>query len=117
MQIGEVAAATGVSVRSIRHYERAGLLHAIRRTNGYRDFGRDAAARVRVIRDLLDTGFTIEEIGALSECLDGTTSCVDCCAKTKAVYRDKLAKVNAQIATLETLRTRIEQRIGVLGPC
>jgi DNA-binding transcriptional MerR regulator len=117
VQIGELAGETGVSVRAIRYYERAGLLRATRRANGYRDFGDASPSRVRVIRDLLDTGFTIEEIVSLSDCLDGPTSCENCCAKTKAVYRAKLAKVNAQMMTLATLRDRIEQRIGVLGTC
>jgi DNA-binding transcriptional MerR regulator len=117
VQIGELATETGVSVRAIRYYERAGLLPATRRTNGYRDFGTAAASRVRVIRDLLDTGFTIEEIVSLAECLEGPTGCVDCCAKTKAVYRAKLEKVNAQMQTLATLRERIEHRMGGLGGC
>lgn len=117
MRIGEVATQTGVSVRAIRYYERAKLLHATRHANGYRDFGEAAVRRVRAIRDLLETGFTIEDVVSLSDCIECSAATQDCCEGTKAVYRAKLAKVNAQMATLATLRERIEQRIGVLGTC
>lgn len=117
MQIGELAVQTGVSVRAIRYYERARLLRATRRTNGYRDFGDSAVGTVRAIRDLLQTGFTIDEIASLSECLECSAKSANCCVRTRAVYRAKLVKVNAQITTLATLRERIEQRIGVLGTC
>ena len=37
MQIGELAATTGTTVRVLRHYEKQGLILARRRQNGYRD--------------------------------------------------------------------------------
>lgn len=117
MLIGELAVQTRVSVRAIRYYERARLLRATRRANGYRDFGDSAVSRVRAIRDLLEAGFTIDEIVSLSECIECSSKSANCCARTRAVYRAKLVKVNAQITTLTILRERIEQRIGVLGTC
>ena len=82
MRVGELSATTGVSIRSIRHYERAGLLDATRRDNGYREFASSAVDRVRVIRDLIDTGFTVEEIGSLASCLYSPATNAGCCART-----------------------------------
>lgn len=116
MQVGELAAAAGVSVRSVRHYERAGLLRAVRRPNGYREFDAASVARVRTIRDLIDTGFTVQEILSLAPCLDGADCAARCGARTAALYRRKLERIDAQMRTLRTLRTRIEARLATLPP-
>ena len=116
MQVGELAERAGVSVRSIRHYEGAGLLQAARRPNGYREFDERAVERVRTIRDLIDTGFTVEEITSLASCLDGTDCEERCSARTAALYRRKLVKIEAQQRTLAQLRQRIEARLARLEP-
>src|SRR4028119_1465816 len=52
--IGEVAKRTGVSVDTVRHYERKGLLHEVRRdVNGYRVYPGDVIERIGVIRRAL----------------------------------------------------------------
>lgn len=116
MQVGELAERAGVSVRSIRHYEGAGLIEATRRPNGYREFDERAVTRVRTIRDLIDTGFTLEEISSLSSCLDGTDCAERCSARTAALYRRKLVKIESQMRTLTQLRGRIEARLATLRP-
>jgi DNA-binding transcriptional MerR regulator len=115
MRVGEIAERTGVSVRSIRYYEAAGLLNAPRRANGYREFDATAVERVRAIRDLLDVGFTIEEIVSLSPCLAGAQD-APCRTQTASLYRDRLARVDQQVSTLLDLRARIVERIAVLDP-
>lgn len=117
MRVGELSASTGVSIRSIRHYERAGLLDATRRDNGYREFHASAVDRVRVIRDLIETGFNIEEIGSLASCLSGPATSPGCCERTVSLYRAKLERIEQQVGTLTRLRHRIEERIAVLEPC
>ena len=113
MQVGELATRAGVSVRSIRHYEGAGLLRAARRPNGYREFDGTAIERVRTIRDLIDTGFTVDEIASLAPCLDGEGG-ERCSARTAALYRRKLVKIEGQMRTLTQLRQRIEARLATL---
>lgn len=117
MQVGEIATRTGVSIRSIRYYEQSGLVQATRRENGYREFEPSAVERVVAIRDLLDSGFTIHEIHALSGCLHETPRTMRCCEQTATVYREKLARIAAQMQTLRAVQRRIEERIADLEPC
>ena len=93
MQVGELAAKTGVSIRALRYYEESGLLPAQRLSNGYRNFDDRSVDRVRAIRDLLDTGFTIEEIISLASCLDGLFDETTCRRQTAGLYRAKLEKM------------------------
>jgi len=116
MRVGEVAARTGVSVRAIRYYEQAGLLAATRRANGYREFDAEVVERVRAIRDLLETGFTIEEVLSLAACLGGAGTGTACSAQTARLYREKLVRIDAQMRTLLGLRERIEERLATLDP-
>ena len=68
MRIGELAAATGASVRSLRYYEQRGLLTADRSTAGQRTYGQDAPARVALVRMLLDAGLGSRTIADLLPC-------------------------------------------------
>lgn len=116
MRVGEIARATGASVRAVRYYERAGLIRARRRENGYREFDASAVGRVRAIRHLLETGFTIDDITTLAACLDSAAPDPRCSAQAVAIYRDKLARIDVQMRTLAELRKRIEAQIDVLQP-
>jgi DNA-binding transcriptional MerR regulator len=117
MQVGEVATRAGVSVRSIRYYERAGLIAANRRTNGYREFDETAVELARAIRDLIAIGLTIDEVRSLSSCLPATTTTPGCCTQTVALYRQKLDQIDAQMRTLGLIRGQIEERLAALKPC
>ena len=117
MKIGELARKTGASVRSLRYYEAAGLLPAARRPNGYREFDASAVERVVAIRGLLETGFTLDEVGLLSACLTAAGDDTCCCSRTVALYRSRLARIDQQLATLALLRGRIQERIAALEPC
>lgn len=63
MRIGELAALTGVSTRTVRHYHHLGLLpEPVRLANGYREYRlRDAVLLAR-IRRLAELGLSLEEI-------------------------------------------------------
>ena len=66
MKIGPASAATGVSQRMIRHYEKIGLIPAAhRRDSGYRDYSDANLHRLRFIASARDLGFPIEEIRTL----------------------------------------------------
>ena len=61
--ISEAARATGVSVHTLRYYERTGLLDRVERgTNGHRRYSEEDVQRVRLLTMLRATGMPIRRI-------------------------------------------------------
>lgn len=66
LQIGEAAAAAGVSPKMIRHYEQIGLLpEAVRTEAGYRQYGERDVSVLRFIHQARRLGFSMEQIADL----------------------------------------------------
>ena len=66
MNIGQAAAASGVSAKMIRHYEQVGLFPEPLRTDaGYRQYTEREVHTLRFIRHSRDLGFSIHQIGEL----------------------------------------------------
>jgi DNA-binding transcriptional MerR regulator len=107
MRIGELARRSGASARSLRYYEEQGLLRAQRQPNGYREYDEDEVTLVREIRSLLDSGFDLEEIRPLIECLRSGIRARQDCPGAVEVYQQKLAELDAYVERLRRLRERV----------
>lgn len=71
MQIGEVAERTGLSLRTIRHYEEVGLvIPSARSKGGFRLYTETDVDRLMVIRRMKPLDFSLEEMRDLLEIVD-----------------------------------------------
>jgi MerR family copper efflux transcriptional regulator len=108
MKIGEASAASAVSQRMIRHYEKIGLMPAAtRRDSGYRDYDERDVHTLRFIGRARDLGFGIEEIRqllALWQDRSRSSSDVKALALARAgELRRKARELDAMRRTLERL--------------
>jgi DNA-binding transcriptional MerR regulator len=105
VKIGEVATQAGVSVDTVRFYERVGVLPLPERTaSGYRDYAAGTVERIRLTRQLQATGFTLAEaVDALAAHDAGGATCESERWRLDAA----LARVDAKRAELDALRQRI----------
>ncbi|MEZ3155617.1 MerR family transcriptional regulator [Microbacterium sp. BWR-S6Y] len=72
MQIGELAERTGLSVRTLRHYDEIGLLRPSARTDGgFRLYTADDESRLLLIRRMKPLGYSLEQMGELLAVVDG----------------------------------------------
>lgn len=63
MRIGELATAAGLSTKTLRFYEHAGVLsQPARGPSGYRDYDTSALSRLRFVRAAQAAGLTLSEI-------------------------------------------------------
>lgn len=71
MHIGELADKTGLSLRTIRHYDEVGILKASGRTDGgFRIYTPDDLARLLLIRRMKPLGFSLEQMTELLTTID-----------------------------------------------
>ena len=94
-----------VSTDTLRLYERRGLLpKPARSANGYREYPEEALRRVRVVRQALALGFTLEELARVFRVRDqGGAPCRD----VRALAGEKLGLLELRIAELSKAKDRL----------
>ena len=101
MRIGQLAQATGVSARSLRHYEKRGLLKTHRQQNGYRDYSEAAIWQIKRIRWLLSAGLTTKAIRHMLPCVLEEGPAVIECPSLRRDLAKEVARLNDRIETLK----------------
>ncbi|MDA8369956.1 MAG: heavy metal-responsive transcriptional regulator [Nocardiopsaceae bacterium] len=102
MRIGELAAASGLTTKTIRFYEQTDLLPAPPRTpGGYRDYPEQATARLSFIRDAQGAGLTLAEIRSILVLRDGGQAP---CAHVTTLIAQHLADIERRLAELTKTR-------------
>ena len=91
MRIGELSKETGVSERSLRHYEEKGLLPSKRLANGYRDFDESAIEKVELIQMYLQIGLNLEETARIFAALKLNRTCTT----IRAAVSLRFTKINS----------------------
>lgn len=92
LTIGRLAKAAGVSVETVRYYERRGLLEQPERRGGYRHYSAADVERLESVRRAKTFGFTLSEINEL------------------LAAGDVLAAARAKLAHVEEERRQLAQR-------
>jgi len=105
MRIGEVAERTGLSFRTLRHYDEIGLVTPSARTDGgFRLYTEGDVARILLIRRMKPLGFTLDEMRELLEVVDAMAEDAD-----DPQSRARLDGVRAEAASRrEKLRRQVE---------
>ncbi len=109
MTTGEVARACGVSVDTIRHYERLGVIPAAARgANGYRRYDEEAVDRVNLVRRAVAIGFSLDEIARIFRQLAAGRPP---CREVREMAAGKLAELDRRIAEMIAMRDELESVI------
>lgn len=113
MQIGDVAERTGLSLRTIRHYEDVGLLpEAQRSPGGFRLYGEAAVSRLLLIKQMKPLDFSLEEMRDLIEVRDRLAA-PRLSARTRASLLERLATYQSLVEhKLATLREKVDNAQG-----
>ncbi len=96
MRIGKAAKSAGVSVETIRFYERQGLISqpSTPINGGFRSYPSETVGRVRFIRQARNLGFSLKEIDELlSLRADPSMDCADIWARASMKLEDMKVKI------------------------
>ncbi len=100
LKVGELARRTGVSVRTLHHYDEIGLLRPSHRTpTGHRLYGAEDVARLQQVKSLRQLGLSLDEVR-------------DCLARpdhsARRVIDLHLARLREQMALQQQLYERLD---------
>jgi MerR family copper efflux transcriptional regulator len=110
IRIGRLAELGGVSIDTVRYYEREGLLpEPSRRASGYREYSESDVERLRFVRRAKEVGFTLTEI---AELLSLTADRHSDMKGVKHKAEERLDQVEAKIAELQRVKRGLEKLIA-----
>lgn len=110
LRTGEVAAAAGVNIQTLRYYERRGLLaEPDRSLGGHRLYPEQTVATLRIIKAAQRLGFTLDEVADLLEATH-TRGRADAGLHARVVT--KLAEVDAKLAELTVVRDTLRAALA-----
>jgi MerR family copper efflux transcriptional regulator len=106
MNIGEVAKASGVSAKMIRHYEGAGLIQAAMRTeSNYRVYARKDVEVLRFVKQARRLGFSMKQISALLGLWENRSRPS---SEVKRLAQEHIAELDLRIRDLTEMRDTLE---------
>ena len=108
LQIGEVAKRAGVSIDTLRYYEKVKLLpRPARSSGGFRLFAPEHIERVRFIRQAQDLGFSLEEIKGLLA-MGGAEEC----RKVRDLLQRKLTELDDRLKAMKGFRRVLARHLS-----
>ena len=112
LRAGQVAAAVGVNLQTLRYYERRGLLEEPQRTlGGHRVYPSEAVTLLRVIKTAQGLGFTLDEVADLLDTgVHRHGSRPDPGLQARA--HGKIAEIDRKIRDLTVIRKSLEQAVA-----
>ncbi|MGA5423223.1 MerR family transcriptional regulator [Streptomyces lavendulocolor] len=128
MQIGEVAARTELSLRTIRHYEETGLvIPSARSQGGFRLYTETDVQRLMVIRRMKPLGFTLDQMRDLLDATDrlDADETLDTVERQALLERvrtyqqaaaEQVAKLRVQLARAEDFEATLRGRLPDAAP-
>jgi DNA-binding transcriptional MerR regulator len=107
MKIGELGRATGFKDKTIRYYERQGLVPDPGRTSsGYREYGPEDVDRLQFVRKAKRLGLSLEEIRGILRIHDEREPT---CSHVRGLLDQKLVQVDALLRDLQAFRRELAQ--------
>jgi len=109
LNIGQAAAASGVSAKMIRNYEAVGMLPAAKRTeSGYRQYGDADVQTLRFIRHSRDLGFSLQEITQLLSLWQNRRRSS---RQVKALAQAHIEELNEKLKELQAVKATLEHLV------
>lgn len=110
MNVGQVAAAVGISVRTLHHWDAVGLLTPSGRTTaGYRSYGEADLQRLQQVLTYRELGFALDEVRVLLD--DPAVDVLDHLRRQQELLADRIARLQTVAAMVH--RAVEANRMGI----
>jgi MerR family copper efflux transcriptional regulator len=111
LQIGQIDKQSGMSIDTIRYYEKQGLLKKpFRSSGGFRVYPKEAVDQLVFIRKAQALGLTLKEIKKIMSC--GDKGLEPCCDLTVDLFTAKIAEFEDKIQELQGMKKKLKTVLG-----
>jgi DNA-binding transcriptional MerR regulator len=120
LTLGDMTQASGCTPRTVRYYERQGLLRAVRSAGGHRLFARVELERLQFIISLREAGWSLEEVESLLSVREAAGSAGTdhgACVRLDAMLAQHVAQLEKKIELLTRLRDDLTGTQSLLAVC
>lgn len=111
MQISVLAERSGLSVDTIRFYEKKGLIDSAlirRQTNNYRDYSEESLEQLALIQQAKRLGFTLAEIQQWIQDFESDRLTIQ---EKQHILGHKLEEIDGRIRELKQMKTYLSAKI------
>lgn len=109
MKIGELSSKCGISIDTLRYYEKAGLIEPPWRDGGRRDYPDDALAWIKFLKSLKATGMKLSDMARYAQLRAAGNSTS---AERRQMLEQQRMVVLSRIAELEECLTMLDFKIS-----
>lgn len=108
LQIGEIAAQSGVSVDTVRYYEKLNLLpRAARSGGGFRIFPAETVERIKFIKQAQEMGFSLDQVKQLF-----STGGANLCREVRKLLLEKLGALESKITQMQNFKRVLNHHLS-----
>jgi DNA-binding transcriptional MerR regulator len=109
---GDLARATGNTVRTIRFYEEQGLLHpAVVSEGGHRRYTEEDLERLRLIADLRELGVPISEIRSVLDLRSGCNTASEFAARFEQILVSHIEQCQKRLERLRRVKRELSEAL------
>lgn len=117
LTLKDMTSSTGCTPRTVRYYERQGLLRAARSAGGHRLFAPGQLERLRFVVALREAGWSLEEVEALLSVRDQAGSDRQAAERLEEMLEAQVDRLERKIAVLQRLQADLTRTTKMLAIC
>lgn len=117
LTLKDMTEGSGCTPRTVRYYEREGLLRALRSAGGHRLFAASELERLNFIISLREAGWSLEEVTELLGIRDAASSDAIASEQLAGVVARQIERLDRKIRVLERLREDLQSTVQLLPVC
>lgn len=107
----------GCTARTVRYYERQGLLRAERTSGGHRQFAPSELERLEFVIALREAGWSLDDVTTLLDMRDGAANDAEATASLRTLLDDQIVALQRKLSLLQRLREEFGETVALLTVC
>lgn len=117
LTLKDMTRGSGCTPRTVRYYERQGLLRALRSSGGHRQFAQSELERLNFIISLREAGWSLEDVTEFLALRNAAQTDGRAVAGFQATLDTQVERLDRKIAILQRLRDELAQTAHVVRVC